>query len=591
MSDRVVLVTGAGGFIGTWVLRELLRCGARPVALDAHRAPERWRRVLGTQDISWADATLTDRDALEEAIRRHGVTHVIHLAALLTPDCQRDPFLGCQVNVLGSAAVFDAARRSGSVRAVSYASSYAVYGTREGETPPMFYGAFKQAVDLIAEQYWTHFGLPSVAIRPHVAYGPERESGLTAGPSLACKAAARGEPYRIGYTERGVRLCRGRGAGLRAVRLPVPARRERSRPAQRAGHARGLRPLDPRGGARGAHQRRGAVAAGQRRPLAALPVAALPRLGADAPGRGRAPDHRVLQGGVTVRISFDDLRDRTAACLEAVAVPRPQALQAAEALATTDAMGVFTHGTKLLAGYLKKLKGGGYDPRGEPRVEREGPGWAVVDGLSGLGQVGCGFAVDLAMRKARAVGIAYVGLRNTGHIGAAGFFAALAAQAGFVAMVTGNDIPSVAAPGSRQAVLGSNPLAYGVPVPDGDPILLDIATAAVAGGKVYAACQRGEPLPPTWLIGPDGLPTTDGGLYPERASLAPMAGHKGYGLGLWCEVLSALLPGGRLTWEVGSWIFDPAESPSGHNAGFVVLDAAAIAPPEEYARRLRKLVD
>lgn len=193
-----VLVTGAGGFIGTWVLRELLRRNIRPLALDAHFAPARWQRVLGTTDIERTDAALIDRDALEAAMRSHHVTHVIHLAALLTPDCQRDPFLGCQVNVMGSTAVLDAARRAG-VQGISFASSFAVYAA-DGEHPPMFYGAFKQAVDLIAEQYWRHFGLRSLAIRPHIAYGPERETGLTAGPSLACRAAARGEPFTIGYT-------------------------------------------------------------------------------------------------------------------------------------------------------------------------------------------------------------------------------------------------------------------------------------------------------------------------------------------------------------------------------------------------------
>jgi nucleoside-diphosphate-sugar epimerase len=143
---------------------------------------------------------------MQTVIDRHEISHVIHLAALLTPACQQDPFLGCQVNVLGSAAVFDAARRSARVRAISYASSYAVYGdapkpdSDEPSQPPTFYGAYKQAVDLIAEQYWRHYGLASVAIRPHVVYGPERDLGLSAGPSLACKAAAEGGKYVIGYT-------------------------------------------------------------------------------------------------------------------------------------------------------------------------------------------------------------------------------------------------------------------------------------------------------------------------------------------------------------------------------------------------------
>ena len=288
------------------------------------------------------------------------------------------------------------------------------------------------------------------------------------------------------------------------------------------------------------------------------------------------------------------LHDLTAFCVAAfefTGMPAAQAHTAAHALATTDAMGVFTHGTKLLGGYLRKLQGGGYQPAAQPQIEREGPGWAVIDGNSCLGQVGCTFAMQTALTKARNVGVAYVGIRNTGHIGAAGVYAAQAARQGFLAMVTGNDIPSVAAPGSRKAVLGSNPLAFAVPVPGADPILLDIATAAVAGGKVYAAHQRGEPIQPTWLIGPDGLPTTNGSLYPEQASLAPMAGHKGYGLGLWCEVLSGLLPGGHLTWQVGSWMFDAPSRPSWHNAGFIVLDVNAIATPESYASKIHTLIE
>lgn len=290
-------------------------------------------------------------------------------------------------------------------------------------------------------------------------------------------------------------------------------------------------------------------------------------------------------------VTITELHDFCAAALASTGVGAEGARVAAGALATTDAMGVFTHGSKLLAGYLKKLKGGGYAPSAVPEITRQGPGWAVVDGHSALGQVGCDFAVKLAVEKARNVGIAYVGLVNTGHIGAAGYFAAQAARAGLVAMVTGNDIPSVAAPGSRKAVLGSNPIALAVPVTGGDPILLDIATAAVAGGKVYAAIQRGEEIPPTWLIGPDGRPTTDGKLYPDHVSLAPMAGHKGYGFGLWCEVLSAILPGGRSTWEVGSWIFDPAERPSWHNASFIVMDVAAIAGQAAFDARLKRLID
>ena len=202
-----VLVTGGSGFIGTWVLHELLATGATPVVVDNQPNLARWQRVLGEKlhHVQWSDASLLDPVGLQGTIEQHQVSHVIHLAALLTPACQQDPWLGCQVNVLGSTAVFEAARRSGRVKSISYASSYAVYGPEAAEDhsspnrPPMFYGAFKQAVDMIAEQYWRHFGLRSVAVRPHVVYGPERDQGLTAGPSLAARAAVEGSEYTIGY--------------------------------------------------------------------------------------------------------------------------------------------------------------------------------------------------------------------------------------------------------------------------------------------------------------------------------------------------------------------------------------------------------
>ncbi len=261
----------------------------------------------------------------------------------------------------------------------------------------------------------------------------------------------------------------------------------------------------------------------------------------------------------------------------------------AEALVTADSMGVYTHGTKLLIGYIHRLRGGGYRTSPNVRVVREGPAWAVVDGDNGLGQVGGVFAMQTAINKARQAGIAYVGLRNTGHIGAAGYYAWSAAQQGLIGIVFGNDTPSVAAPGSRGPVLGSNPIAFAIPIPGDEPILLDIATSAVAGGKVYAAHQRGEQIPPTWLIDRRGLPTTDGSLYPHQAALAPMAGHKGYGFALLAEVLAGVLTSGAITSQIGSWMFDDPASPSKHNAAFIALDVATIAPPEEYRARMQSL--
>lgn len=210
MND-VVLVTGGCGFIGTWVLRELLARQIRAVAFDVVPNPQRWHRLLGERsaDVPLEQGRLTDRARLETVCEAHQITHFIHLGALLTPACQTDPWAGCEANVMGSIAVFEQARKSARTRGLSYASSLAVFGPEldDGGTrdvvaenrPKSFYGAFKQAVERIAEQYWLSFQLPSIGIRPHIVYGPERDQGLSAGPSLAARAAAERREFCINY--------------------------------------------------------------------------------------------------------------------------------------------------------------------------------------------------------------------------------------------------------------------------------------------------------------------------------------------------------------------------------------------------------
>ncbi len=292
-----------------------------------------------------------------------------------------------------------------------------------------------------------------------------------------------------------------------------------------------------------------------------------------------------------MRVPCESLQEFCEQALQQVGVPPADAHTTAAALVLTDTWGVHTHGTKLLAGYLRRLQGGGWNVRGCPTVHREGPAWAIVDGDHALAQVGGTFAMQTAIDKARACGIAFVGLHSTGHLGAAGYFAYLAAQAGLVGIVAGNDTPSVAAPLARGAVLGSNPLAYCAPARRHPPLLLDMATAAVAGGKIYAARQRGEPIPATWLIGPDGLHTTDANLYPQQAALAPMAGHKGYGIGLLAELLAGVMPGGAITWEIASWIFDPPHLPSRHNAAMLAIDVQTLCGDGVFEQRVDQLID
>ncbi len=276
-------------------------------------------------------------------------------------------------------------------------------------------------------------------------------------------------------------------------------------------------------------------------------------------------------------------------CIDALTkagVSESDARTTAEVLVTTDTWGVFTHGVKNLRGYIRRIKGGGIKKDGRPKIVAEGPAWAMIDGDSSLGMVTSNFAMRAAMSKARASGIAFTGVRNSCHFGAAGYYAAMAANEGMIGIVMCNDIPSVTAPGARGAVLGSNPFAFAVPADKEKPIMLDMATSTVAGGKVFAAAALGKKIPDYWIVDANGSPTTDPTIFPHAASLTPMAGHKGYGIALMIETLSAMLTGAAMTQRVLSWSFADPSLPTDHGAAFIAINVSSMMPLEQFQQRV-----
>jgi UDP-glucuronate 4-epimerase len=208
MSERF-LVTGALGCIGAWACRTLVREGVSVVAFDLGTSRHRLELIMSPDEldaVTFVRGDVTDLGALERAFDEHGTTHVIHLAALLIPLAKADPPLGAHVNVVGTVNVFEAVKRRG-LGGLAYASSAAVYdeadGTRVAEDAPghpvTHYGVHKQANEGTARVYWRDDGVPSVGLRPYIVYGPGRDQGLTAAPTLAMEAAARGDEYRISF--------------------------------------------------------------------------------------------------------------------------------------------------------------------------------------------------------------------------------------------------------------------------------------------------------------------------------------------------------------------------------------------------------
>src|SRR3989449_11137142 len=182
-------------------------------------------------------------------------------------------------------------------------------------------------------------------------------------------------------------------------------------------------------------------------------------------------------------------------CVEALAkvgVGEADARTTADVLVTTDTWGTFTHGTKALRAYVRRLRGGGLKKDGKPRVVAEGPAWAVVNGDSSLGMVTSVHAMNIAMAKAKTAGIAYVGVRNNCHYGAAGYYASMAIEKDMIGFSMANDIPTVNAPGAKGSVMGSNPFGFAAPAGNVKPILLDMATSTVAGGEGFSPAPRGQ---------------------------------------------------------------------------------------------------
>lgn len=263
----------------------------------------------------------------------------------------------------------------------------------------------------------------------------------------------------------------------------------------------------------------------------------------------------------------------------------------ADVLVTTDTWGITTHGTKSLRQYLTRVRAGGLSPLAVPEVVREGPSWAVVDGHDAIAMVSSCAGMELAVRKAAAAGVAYVGVKNSCHFGAAGYYAMIAARHDMVGLAMSNADPNMVVPGGKGKIVGNNPFAYAVPAGAERPLMLDIALSAVAAGKIHAATTLGKrTIPENWLVDADGLPTSDPDMYPLRACLVPMAGHKGYGLALLVEVLAAVLSGAGVTREVKSWMLDDPSKPTFHGAAFLAVDVGALMPIGEFKARMDRMI-
>ena len=191
------LVTGAGGCIGAWTVRQLIREAADVVAFDLTTDTRRLKLLMTEEElprVTWVEGDITSLAAVEGVLEEHGIEAIIHLAALQVPFCRADPPLGARVNVEGTVNVFEAVkRRERRLAPIVYASSIAAHDDST------LYGVYKRANEGTAAVYHSENGVPSLGLRPHTVFGPGRDQGVTSTPTVAMVAAAAGEPYEISF--------------------------------------------------------------------------------------------------------------------------------------------------------------------------------------------------------------------------------------------------------------------------------------------------------------------------------------------------------------------------------------------------------
>ncbi len=291
------------------------------------------------------------------------------------------------------------------------------------------------------------------------------------------------------------------------------------------------------------------------------------------------------------RYRAEQLTRFTASVFERYGMPSEDAQLAAGVLIDADLSGIESHGIAHLPwhpGYAPGFKRGLINPNPTVKVLRESPTTATWDAGSGLGVLIATKAMHATIAKAEASGIGMIAVTNGQHFGAAGYYARLAAERDMIGMAMCNVVPIAVASGSLDRAYGTNPIAFGAPVADGHPFLLDAATTAVAGGKLEIAQRQGKTIPPGWAVDAEGNDTDDPAILRKGGALQPLgshvhtSSHKGYGLGIMVDILTGVLPG------MGSAIFEGARM---QGWWFAAWRIDAFRDVAEFKADMKRMVD
>jgi len=276
------------------------------------------------------------------------------------------------------------------------------------------------------------------------------------------------------------------------------------------------------------------------------------------------------------RLDHDQLRNFTESLLSTGGIPPDDAKLVAKLLVKADLRGYPGHGVTRVAPYLGWIEDGTINLRERPEIEREGKTTAVIEGNHYIGQAAACMAMQLAIKKAEAHGVGVVTLRRASHSGRLADYMEMAADAGMIAMgaiSVGSGTTTLY--GGMERIIGTHPMAFGIPARNGRHIILDFATASMSMGEIQKRVAKKEPIPDGVMLDGHGNPTNDFNAFrrPPRGVFLPFGGYKGSGVALVTEILGGLVSGNGLAknwWDKG-----------GHGVNGVFLQAIAV---EEFQR-------
>ncbi|AEF83407.1 Ldh family oxidoreductase [Leadbettera azotonutricia] len=300
-----------------------------------------------------------------------------------------------------------------------------------------------------------------------------------------------------------------------------------------------------------------------------------------------------------VYIERKKLEEFCASIFRALGLPHEEALDSSRILTAADARGVKSHGVARIRRYAEGIKAGLIKGGITPTVLHETPISLVLDAEGGMGLSLSKKAMESSIAKAKEHGVGICAVRNSNHFGIAGYYAEMAAREDMIGIAMTNTAALGVPTFAREAAFGTNPIAFAAPGLDGKMFSLDMASTTVTRGKMEVYEREKKPLPPGWAVGTDGLTAQDpvkllddmlrqkgGGLLPLGGEGESFGGHKGYGLAVMVDILTALCSGGTF----GRSVKDSEITSARVCHFFMALRLDIFRTPEDFKRDMSQLL-